>query len=111
LVALQATAGYTQPCRPAEIGQERTYIELFFIGCAMSSVAIYDVVKVKKLHRPIDFRPDGISVRAPIVSDVAAVIEVYTTPPDYELECSGKDGITIWLHAFAPEDVELEVTG
>ncbi|MFM2088792.1 MAG: hypothetical protein RLZZ237_3661 [Pseudomonadota bacterium] len=75
----------------------------------MSSVKIYDVVKIKKLHKPIDFQPDGSSVRAPIVGDVAAVLEVYTTPPGYELECSGKDGITIWLHAFAPEEVELEV--
>jgi len=93
------------------IGQKRSYVELFFIGYAMSSVKIYDVVKIKKLHRPIDFQADGTSVRAPIVGDVAAVIEVYTTPPGYELECSAKDGITIWLHAFAPEDVELEVIG
>lgn len=77
----------------------------------MSSVEIYDVVKVKKLHRPIDFQPDGTSFRAPAVGDVAAVIEVYTNPPGFELECSGKDGITIWLHAFAPEDLELEVIG
>jgi hypothetical protein len=86
-------------------------IELFFIGYAMSSVKIYDVVKIKKLHKPIDFQPDGTSVRAPIVGDVAAVIEVYTTPPGYELECTGKDGITIWLQAFTPEEVELEVVG
>jgi hypothetical protein len=77
----------------------------------MSSVKIYDVVEIKKLHRPIDFQADGTSVRAPIVGDVAAVIEVYTAPPGYELECSAQNGITIWLHAFAPEDVELEVIG
>jgi hypothetical protein len=93
----------------ARFGQKQSSIELFFIGYAMSSVKIYDVVKIKKLHKPIDFQPDGTSVRAPIVGDVAAVIEVYTTPPGYELECSGRDGITIWLHAFAPEEVELEV--
>jgi hypothetical protein len=75
----------------------------------MSSVKIYDVVQIKRLHKPIVFHPDGTSVRAPIVGDVAAVIEVYTTPLGYELECSGKDGITIWLHAFAPDEVELEV--
>jgi hypothetical protein len=46
-----------------------------------------------------------------VIGDVAAVIEVYTTPPGYELECTGKDGITIWLHAFAPENIELEVIG
>jgi len=43
----------------------------------MSSVKIYDVVKIKKLYKPIDFQPDGTSLRAPMVGDVAAVIEVY----------------------------------
>jgi hypothetical protein len=77
----------------------------------MSSVKIYDVVKIKELRTPIDFQPDGTSVRAPSVGDVASVIEVYSNPPGYELECSGQDGITIWLCSFAPEDVELEVVG
>lgn len=93
------------------LGQEPSSIKVFVFGYAMSTVKIYDVVKVKKLHKPIDFQPDGTSVRAPIVGDVAAVIEVYITPSGYELECSGNDGMTIWLHAFAPEEVELEVIG
>ena len=75
----------------------------------MSSIKIYDVVRIKELRQPVDFQPDGTSVRAPSVGDVAAVIEVYSNPPGYELECSGKDGITIWIWSFAPEDVELEV--
>ncbi|MEW6023671.1 MAG: hypothetical protein AB1807_16195 [Pseudomonadota bacterium] len=75
----------------------------------MSSIQIYDVVRIKDLRQPVDFQPDGTSVRAPSVGDVAAVIEVYSNPPGYELECSGKDGITIWIWSFAPEDVELEV--
>jgi hypothetical protein len=75
----------------------------------MSSVQIYDVVRIKKLRKPIDFQPDRTSVRAPCVGDVATVIDVYSNPPGYELECSGEDGITIWLWSFAPEDVELEV--
>ena len=44
--------------RTAGLVQEPSYIELFFIGHAMSSVKIYDVVKVKKLHGPIDFQAD-----------------------------------------------------
>ena len=75
----------------------------------MSSVQIYDVVRIKMLRKPIDFQPDLTSVRAPSIGDVATVVEVYSNPPGYELECCGKDGITIWLWAFAPEDVELEV--
>jgi len=31
-------------------------------------------------------RLDRASVRTPVVGDVSTVIEVYTTPPDYELE-------------------------
>ncbi|WP_141832826.1 hypothetical protein [Herbaspirillum sp. SJZ107] len=77
----------------------------------MSSVKIYDVVTIKGLRKPIDFQPGDMNVRAPAIGDVAAVVEVYSNPPGYELECSGKDGVTIWLHAFAPEDVELEVIG
>ncbi len=77
----------------------------------MSFAKIYDVVNIKELHKLIDFQRDGMSVRAPSVGDVATVIEVYTNPQGYELECSGKDGITIWLYAFALEEVELEVVG
>lgn len=102
---------YTEPRRPSASGQKRFYIELFSIGHSMSFVKIYDVVKVKRLNRPVDFQSDGASRRAPVPGDVAAVIELYTNPPGYELECTGKDGITIWLHAFAPDDIELEVIG
>lgn len=50
-----------------------------------------------------------INIIHPRVGDGAAVIEVYSNPLGYELECSGKDGITSWLRSFAPEDVALEV--
>jgi len=82
---------------------------LFVHEHVVPSIKSYDVVRIKELRKPVDFQPDGISVRAPSVGDVAAVIEVYSKPPGYELECSGKDGSTIWLWSFMPEDVELEV--
>ena len=75
----------------------------------MSAPKIYDVVTIKALRKPIDFRPDGTSSRAPQVGDTATIVEVYQNPPGYELECNGSDGITTWLWAFAPEDVELVV--
>ena len=71
-------------------------------------VKIYDVVRLTALLQPADFKPDGVSVRAPRIGDVATIVEVYESPPGYELECSGSDGITEWLRAFAPSDVELE---
>lgn len=68
----------------------------------------YDVVRLKALREPVHFESDGISRRAPRVGDVAAIIEVYKDPPGYELECSGSDGITEWLCAFSPNDIEFE---
>jgi hypothetical protein len=82
---------------------------LIDIGNEMSAVKLYDVVRITGLRRSIDFQPDGNSVRAPCIGDVATVLEVYRNPPGYELECCGPDGITIWLRSFALEDVELEV--
>lgn len=70
----------------------------------MSAVKIYDVVRIKKLRKAIDLQPDGSSSRAPQVGDIATIIEVYQNPPSYELECSGSDGITIWLWSFANKD-------
>ena len=68
----------------------------------------YDVVRVKALRKPVHFEPDGTNRRAPQVGDVAAILEVYKNPPGYELECSGSDGITEWLRAFSPNDIEIE---
>jgi len=68
----------------------------------------YDVVRVKALRKPVHVEPDGINRRAPRVGDVAAILEVYDDPPGYELECSGTDGITEWLCAFSPGDIELD---
>lgn len=75
----------------------------------MNTFKIYDVVRVKELRKQFDFQLDDTSVCAPRVGDVATIVEVYHWPPGYELECSGEDGVTIWLHAFAPEEIELEL--
>lgn len=71
-------------------------------------VKIYDVVRLTALSKPVHVEPDGVSVRVPRVGDVATIIKVYENPCGYELECSGSDGITEWLWAFAPSDVELK---
>ena len=75
----------------------------------MSPARLYDVVRITELRQPIDFQPDGISVRAPRVGDVATIVEIYRNPPGFELECSGRDGVTTWLWAFAPQDIGFEV--
>lgn len=69
----------------------------------------YDVVKLTKLLAPLDDSDDEFNLRQPVVGDVATIIEVYSKPPGYELECSDHNGITLWLMAFHPDDIELEL--
>ncbi|WP_431476394.1 hypothetical protein [Massilia eburnea] len=69
----------------------------------------YDVVRVLEIRAAIGALDDAFNLRAPAIGDVATIIEVYTSPPGYELECSDGNGITQWLMAFSPEDVDLEL--
>jgi len=69
---------------------------------------LYDTVRINALRKPVQFEPDGISSRAPCIGDVATIVEIYRHPAGYELESSGPGGVTEWLWAFAPDDVELE---
>lgn len=71
-------------------------------------LAQYDVVKVKAILKKVRFEPDETNHREPRVGDVAAIIEVYDNPPGYELECCDENGITEWLLAFGPNEIELE---
>lgn len=72
----------------------------------------YDVVRLIQFLRPIDgFKVDGFfNNREPAVGDIATIVEVYDDPPGYDLECcASNDGITTWLHTFAPDSVKLEL--
>lgn len=66
----------------------------------------YDVVRV------IGIKGEGAPVmpeyRLPRVGDIARVVEIYTNPPGYELECVSPDGGTEWLASFVADDVTLE---
>lgn len=69
----------------------------------------YDVVKLKTLPSSRVDASDPFNRRSPRVGDVATIIEVYETPPGYELECSGEGGITEWMLAFSPEEADFEL--
>jgi hypothetical protein len=70
--------------------------------------ALFDVVRIKRIVAPVpEITP--LDMRAPCIGDVATIVEVYSDPPGYELECANADGITQWLNAFAPHSVELEL--
>jgi hypothetical protein len=74
------------------------------------SISQYDVVRVIRIR---DARFDDAEVffqRHPRVGDIGAVVEVYTNPIGFEVECcAAGDGITTWLDAMYPEELELVV--
>ena len=69
----------------------------------------YDAVRLKKINVPIPCAKDEFNLRQPELGDIAYIIEIYSNPPGYELECSDANGITQWLISFSHEDVELEL--
>lgn len=69
----------------------------------------YDVVRIKALTLRVNTRADEFNRRQPVIGDVATIVEIYSKPPGYELECSDADGITQWLIAFRPDEVTLEL--
>ena len=69
----------------------------------------YDVVRLKGLHMQVRDHADEFNLRLPVAGDVATIVEVSSKPPGYVLECSDRTGITQWLIAFGPDDVELEL--
>lgn len=71
----------------------------------------YDVVRLKAIRVSVPTLVEAFNLRQPAVGDIAYIIDIYSDPVGYELECSDATGITQWLMAFAPDDVELERVG
>jgi hypothetical protein len=72
-------------------------------------LAQYDTVRVVGLHKAVNFERDACNHRAPRIGDIACIIEVYSEPVGYELECSAANGETEWLLSFSLSDIELEL--
>jgi hypothetical protein len=69
----------------------------------------YDVVRVIAIR---DDRFNGKHEhfeRNPRIGDTGTILEAYSAPePAFEIECvNPADGITIWLEALYPDEVEL----
>lgn len=62
--------------------------------------AQYDVVKIIRFLTKNPVQTDVFNKREPRVGDVVAIIEIYTDPLGYELECCDEQGITEWMIAF-----------
>jgi hypothetical protein len=72
----------------------------------MEKIKQYDVVRVASI---IGKGPQGLlGKRPPLIGDIACVVEIYTHPRGYELECVSSEGETEWLASFSAEDVTLE---
>lgn len=69
----------------------------------------YDVVRIMAFSAGPAGLNDESNLRQPEVGDIATIIELYSSPTGYELECSDANGITQWLMSFRPEDVVLEL--
>ena len=46
----------------------------------------YDAVRLKKINLPILSAKDEFNLRQPEIGDFACIIEIYSTPPGYELD-------------------------
>lgn len=69
----------------------------------------YDEVRIMAFRVEQTALAGESNLRQPEVGDIATIIELYSSPSGYELECSDANGITQWLMAFRPEDVVLEL--
>lgn len=69
----------------------------------------YDVVRLMGIRVPLAALADEFNLRQPVVGDVATIVEIYSKPAGYELECSDGNGITQWLMAFGFDEIELEL--
>lgn len=71
--------------------------------------AQYDFVKIIRFLTKNPVQTNAFNKGEPHVGDVASIIEIYTDPLGYELECCDEQGITEWVIAFEPDEIELEL--
>jgi hypothetical protein len=80
----------------------------------MSRLQQYQLVRVRKLlKKPEEYGGMGFDMKQPAVGDIGTLIDIWYTPgvpKGYEVEASGKDGITIWLCTLCEDELE-PVTG
>jgi hypothetical protein len=70
----------------------------------------YEPVRVRQLIQPVEDL-DGwrLNQRAPAPGDVGTLLNILTVPglPNkYVVECSGNDGVSVWLADFFEDEIE-----
>lgn len=73
------------------------------------SFKVYDVVRLIAIDNDELLLSDAFNIRAPKVGDIATILEIYSDPPGFELECCDKSGSTEWLLGVQENDVLLEL--
>lgn len=70
----------------------------------------YELVRVRQLIQSADdLNGWRLNQRTPTPGDIGTLLDILTAPglPNkYVVECSGKDGISIWLTDFFEEEIE-----
>ncbi len=76
----------------------------------MADLKQYGLVRVRQLlHAPEHYDGWRLNQRPPRVGDKGCIVDILQAPglPDcYVVECSGADGIDIWLADFNKEELE-----
>jgi hypothetical protein len=78
----------------------------------MPELKQYSVVCVRQLlHQPEHYNGWRVNQRAPQVGDKGTIVDILRAPGipvNYVVECSGQDGVAIWLGDFTSEELEAE---
>ena len=68
----------------------------------------YDMVRVVQICNNRFAESSPRYQRHPLVGDVGTVLEVYSEPAGFEIECcAAGDGHTTWLEAMLPDEIEI----
>ncbi len=77
----------------------------------MADLKQYGTVRVRQLlHAPEHYDAWRLNQRPPRIGDKGCIVDVLQAPglPNrFIVECSGSDGVAIWLAEFSPEELEV----
>lgn len=78
----------------------------------MPELKEYAVVRIRRLlHAPEHYNGWRVNQRSPQIGDRGTIVDILQAPgaPDsYVVECSGQDGVAIWLGDFTSEELESD---
>ena len=67
---------------------------------------LFDTVLVEKVYLAAQ---NECNKPTPQPGDIATIVEVYSNPQGFELECCDSTGRTIWCGGFEPSDLQLKL--